>query len=267
MRFALASVLSITCCVAAELPAVPAPLPSIRVPQALIRPAMTAAADDPAWAAAVVIPALGASVKRDRAVAPVLQATQIRLLWDAESLYVRCEAVDDEIYVPHAEHDADLYQGDVAEVFLDVVGDARQYFELQVSPNNATLDQTILVTAPEPRSDADGLLVDTIRGRDLWFDRSYTMPGLRSAAAIRGSGWMVEFAIPAAAALHRLGTSSWTAGQQLRANVLRYDRPLLPGEKSPAGKRSLTAMNWAPVMDGCPHMSPQAMGKLELVGR
>ena len=133
MRLVLASLLSITCAVAAELPAVPAPLPSIRVPQSLIRPAMTAAADDPAWATAVVIPALGPSVKRDRTVAPVLQATKVKLLWDAEWLYVRFEAVDDDVYVPHAEHDADLYLGDVAEVFLDVVGDARQYFELQVT--------------------------------------------------------------------------------------------------------------------------------------
>ena len=244
----------ITCGMAAETP-------SIRVPYAAVRPALTAASDDPAWAAAVVIPALGPSIK-ERTAAPVLQATTVRLLWDAEALYIRFDALDNDIHLPFTAHDADLYKGDVAEVFLDVVGDARAYVELQVSPGNATLDQNILVTAATPRSDPEGRLVGEIRDRDLWFDRSYTMEGLRTAAAIRPEGWTVELAIPAKTALRRLGAHEWAAGQHLRANLLRYDWPLKAD-----GTRELIAMNWAPVIDGCPHLSPQAMGYLELVAK
>ncbi len=234
----------------------------VRVPQAVVRPSLTAAFDDPAWTSAVVIPALGPSVK-ERTALPALQATTVRLLWDADTLYVRFDAVDNEIHLPPVvAHDADLYKGDVAEVFLDVVGDARTYVELQVTPGNVTLDQNILVTAAQPRSDPEGRLVGEIRERDLWFDRSYTMEGLRTAAAIRPDGWTVELAIPAKSALRRLGAKQFTAGQQLRANLLRYDW-LLKAD----GTRDLIAMNWAPVIDGCPHLSPQAMGHLELVGR
>ena len=59
--------------------------PHLRVPQAVVRPALTAAADDSAWSAAVVIPALGLSLK-ERTAVPVLQPTTVRLLWDAEAL-------------------------------------------------------------------------------------------------------------------------------------------------------------------------------------
>lgn len=241
--------------------------PSLQVPFATVRPAMTAAENDPAWTTAVVIPALGSAINHERTVAQVLPSTSVRLLWDADFLYVRFAATDSEIHVPFKEHDADLYRGDVAEVFLDVVGDARQYFELQITPTNATLDQNILLTAGEPRSDKDLRLLEEIFWRHLWFDRSYTMPGLRSAASIQTTGWIAEFAIPAAAAQHRLGQKQWVAGQRVRANLLRYEWQLEQGEKAPEGKRALIALNWAPVMEGCPHLSPQAMGTLELVGK
>ena len=241
--------------------------PLLQVPQAVVRPTMTAAVNDPAWTTAAVIRALGPAINHQRTVDQVLPPTTVRLLWDADFLYVRCEATDAEIYLPFKEHDADLYRGDVAEVFLDTVGDARQYFELQVSPNNATLDQNILMTASEAHSTDDRRLVEEIFTRNLWFDRSYTMTGLRSAASIQPAGWIAEFAIPAESALHRLGQKQWKAGQSIRANVLRYEWQLEQGEKATAGKRGLIAMNWAPVMEGCPHLSPQAMGTLELVGK
>jgi hypothetical protein len=61
----------------------------------------------------------------------------------------------------------------------------------------------------------------------------------------------------------RFGKTEYSPGT-LRINFLRYDWKLDP--KDPDGKRELTAMNWSPVLYGCPHVSPKAMGYLKLVG-
>jgi len=235
-------------------------VPKIVVPKTATVPLMQAAVPMEAlWESAVLIPALKPSVRHERAIDPVPLPTQIRLLWDATYLYVRFDATDANTYLPYAKHDEPLYRGDVAEVFLDVVGDAQQWFEIQVAANNATFDQNLMLTAP-PQSDADGKLEVALLGKDFWLDLSYEMKGLKTAASQRADGWTVELAIPAATAARRLGLKQWQGGQKLRANLLRYDW----GQLDAKGERVLQAMNWARVLDGCPHISPQAMGILEL---
>jgi len=248
---------------ALELPQVVVPqvsVPQLIVPHAAVAPTLLASVPmDAAWRSAVVIPELTASKKIDRAADPKPLPTQIRLLWDATFLYVRFDATDVSTYVPFSKHDEPLYQGDVAEVFLDAVGDAHQWFEIQVAANNTTFDQNLLLTAT-PKSDADGKLDGALLGKDFWLDLSFEMTGLKTAASQRPDGWTVEMAIPAATAARRLGVQQWQAGQKLRANLLRYDW----GQPDAKGERVLQAMNWARVLDGCPHISPQAMGVLEL---
>ena len=265
----LVRLVSLTACVvvmsAAELPPqlppqLPPELPKVVVPRTTTAPQMQAAVPmEPIWESAVLIPSLKPSVRHERKSDPVPLPTQIRLLWDATNLYVRFDAVDSSTYLPYAKHDEPLYRGDVAEVFLDVVGDAQQWFEIQVAANNATFDQNLLLTAT-PKSDVDGRLHGDLLNKDFWLDLSYEMAGLKTAASLRADGWTVELAIPAASAARRLGNKQWQAGQKLRANLLRYDW----GQPDANGVRPLQAMNWARVLDGCPHTSPQAMGFLEL---
>lgn len=250
---------------AAEVPPqlpkeVPKELPKVMVPKAATAPLMQAAVPmEKIWESAVLIPSLKASVRHERTIDPVPLPTQIRLLWDATNLYVRFDAEDTSTYLPYAKHDDPLYRGDVAEVFLDVVGDAQQWFELQVAANNATFDQNLLLTGIA-KSNADGLLDGNLLDKNFWLDLSYEMAGLKTAASLRADGWTVELAIPAASAARRLGVKQWQAGQKLRANLLRYDW----GQPDANGARPLQAMNWARVLDGCPHISPQAMGFWEL---
>ena len=246
---------------AVELPPeLPKEIPKVMVPRAATAPLMQAAVPmESIWESAVLIHSLKPSVRDDRAIDPVPLPTQIRLLWDATNLYVRFDAEDASTYLPYAKHDDPLYRGDVAEVFLDVVGDAQQWFELQVAANNATFDQNLLLTGT-PKSDPNGKLDWNFLNKDLWMDLSYEMTGLKTAASLRTDGWTVELAIPASSAARRLGVKQWQAGQKLRANLLRYDW----GQPDANGVRSLQAMNWARVLDGCPHISPQAMGFLEL---
>ncbi len=239
------------------------PTPVLDVPRLAVAPAMTAASDDPAWAAAAVIPALGVSRKDAKdGVAPDPVPTEVRLGWDAQFLYIRFRCTDGEIYTPVSGRDAQLYRGDVAEVFLDVVGDGLCTVELQVNPRGDLFDQLILLTAPM-RSQPSGLLVGEVMSRDLWTDIGWNLDGLRTSAVVLpdGSGWIADLAIPAKAALRRLGLKTY-GPMELRINLMRYEWP------APAvadGKRDLLAMNWSTVQFGCPHISPSRKGTLRLV--
>ncbi len=228
---------------------------------------MDARLDDPAWEVSAVIDSLALAVGEDgRGQSPL--PTQVRLLWDAEFLYVRFIAHDAELYLPEQGRDAALDKGDVAEVFIDAVGDGRQVYELQVNPAGDLFDQLITVTAVgELESNEVGMLDGPIIERDFWPVPGWDMAGLRHAAQSRVElagqvGWMVDFTIPADAILRRLGQETLTAGTRVGAHLLRYKWAQAPvGSDAP---RRLVAMSWAPVVYGCPHISPAAMGTLRL---
>jgi len=238
-----------------------APLPKLEVPKTAVAPRMDADLDDPTWKNAALVDSLSLSVGPD-AEGKTPQPTQVRVLWDEKYLYVRFECHDKEIYAPfaggEAGRDANHYQGDVVEIFLDPVGDAQQYIELQVSPKNGVFDALFLLTA-KAESEPDGVLKREIIERNSLTFPTWNLDGLRTATALwkNGDGWTADIALPAAPLLKRLGAKTWQP-QTIRANFLRYD-PLLTNEK-----RTLVAMNWSPIMWGRPHRSPQAMGFLEL---
>jgi hypothetical protein len=239
-----------------------APRPTLVVPQAVTVPLMTAAADDPAWAAAALIANLQPAYNQDTANhdwrPDQRPATEVRVLWTANLLFVRFTAQDDDLSLPFDRRDADLYNGDVAELFLDPSGDGRALFEIGGAPNGAVYDTVTLYTgndAPNPalaREWAD-------MGRDVWFDRNWNLEGLQCAASRSATGWTVDLAVPAKGLLRRLGTETFSAGQRLRANVLRYDWPL-----GPDGQRHHLPLDWSPTAAGRPHLSPAALGTFEL---
>jgi hypothetical protein len=235
--------------------------PKLDVPRTETLPRMDATSDDPAWKDAALISSLQMSVGPDAKGKHPLP-TKIKALWDEKYLYIRFECQDKEIYAPfpggEAGRDANHYQGDVVEIFLDPVGDAQQYIELQVSPKNGVYDALFLLTT-KAESESDGVLKREIIERDSWTFPAWNLEGLRTASShwANGDGWTVDIALPAAPLLKRLGLKTWQV-QTIRANFLRYDSQLI-GEK-----RELTAMNWSPVMWGRPHRSPQAMGYLHL---
>jgi len=225
---------------------------------------MDASETDPAWASAALIPTLGVSLgKPGEGLAPI--PTQVRLLWDEKWLYIRFTCAAGEIYSPFTHHGDKLYQGDVVEVFLDPKGDAKQWLEVEVSPNNVTMEVQTVLTA-EPKSDANLLLDREIITRDWWNNVDYTLPGLRTAASVKKvgekvTGWTVDIALPGKELMRRMGSAKLSP-MTMRANFMRYEYPAPP---KPDAKRSLIAMNWAPVMWGSPHVSPSAMGYITLV--
>lgn len=237
--------------------------PRIEVPRAQLAPAIDADPEDAAWAAAAVVPRLAL-------VGPGVEAaTTVLLLWDETALYLRFVATDDGLHQPFGQtRDAKHYQGDVAEVFLDPVGDARQYYEIQVTPTGGVFDLNLLLTG-EPLSHPDGRLAGQGR-RDWWSVPEWDCPDLRHAGRVledefgATSGWIVDLAIPAAVVMRRLPRKT-IAPMTMRANLARYDWPT--GADPAAGDQQLSTLYWAPVARGNPHVSPLAMGELVLVER
>lgn len=245
------------------LPANP-PRPELTVPKATTRPAMDASPDDPAWRQAAVIESLTLSTQADPAAKAL--PTRVRVLWSDDFLYVRFECDDPAVFAPHGDtRDAHHYEGDVAEVFLDPVGDARQWFEVQQNPAGGVLDLVTVLSA-EPKTGPDLALQPWMWGREMWPDFGYAMNKLQTCAKVQPDGtgdgyrWIADFALPAPAVLRRQGRKKY-APMTLRANFLRYDGPV----DAASGKRKyLIPMNWGPVRSGLPHVSPAAMGYLHL---
>jgi hypothetical protein len=240
------------------------PPPVLAVPCVAAPPVIDGTLDDAAWAHAAIIPRLGPAhggAGKDRI---ARLPTTVRVAWDANCLYVAFACMDDHIDAdPAAKHDSDLYRHDACELFLDPVGDGRQYLEFQISPLGQTLDLVYLLTAP-PEYTAAGRLTDSFFAREVWFFREWEAAGLQVASGrLRHdgavTGWTVELAIPAAAIMKRRGLNSFVPGE-LRANFARYDWQPDPG----TGKRELLPMYWAPVAFGCPHISAGLMGRLVL---
>ena len=234
-------------------------VPALQVPRTAVPPAIDGSLTDRVWAAAAVIPAL-VPAWRAKGRDLDIPATSVRLLWDTNCLYVGFECQDSDIYCSGAlKHDDLLYKEDVCEVFIDGVGDGRQFVEIQVNPDGVNLDLMYVFTRAAAYT-RDMRLTPELCARDRWKFLEWEMPGLRTAGRRTDKGWSVELAIPAEAIMRRKGSPVFLP-TRLRANVVRYDWPLVPA----LGKRELRQANWSPVLWGNPHNAPARMGILELI--
>lgn len=242
--------------------------PVLTVVRAAAVPGMRAEAGDPAWsgpAAGVELPLLTkTSGANGRAEA---FSTRVELRWDADFLYARfwCRASETPWAPQGGKRDAPHHTGDVVEVFLDPVGDARQFVEVQVSPANGVFDKLYLLTG-EPRSGANGVLLDEVLKRAQWEFPEWTWDGLRSATAVwkqdgHMRGWIADLALPAKPLLRRLGQGSYQQGMTLRAHLLRN---ACPADSMARTGRAFLSMSWTPVPEGRPHRAPMLMGELRL---
>jgi len=166
---------------------------------------------------------------------PALQPTAVKVAWDSTDLRVLFEMTDSHIQATQTKRDGPLWEEEVAEVFLDPVGDLESYFEIEVNLLNTVVDLVI-------RKNRSGMT------KDLAWD----CDGLRTAATRQPKGWCAELSLPLrsiAAELPRVGTR-W------RVNFCRIDRP-------PVVERELTA--WSPT--GRPNFhTPERFGWLEFAG-
>lgn len=117
-------------------------------------------------------------------------ATEARLLWDDEHLYVGFQAEDPDIWATMRERDAELWHEDVVEVFIDANGSGCGYHEFEFNPLGAVLDLFVLTR-------------EATQEYNLWF--GWNSDGLKHAVAVDGTvddrtdvdrSWTVEAAIP-----------------------------------------------------------------------
>lgn len=238
-----------------------APRPHVSIPYANEVPSLAALEEDPVWKDAAVLTDFPWSLAF-RPPAPPPPPMEVRLLWRPEALFVRFVSEGSGLTAPFTGRDEKHYLGDVVEVFLDPVGDGRLYYEFQISPANQVLDQRIELRGDPGASPSLRLRPEA--ARNLKFDLAWTAEGLETASKIHPGAdgkarWVAEAKIPAAAVLAGRGPGRTFAPGILRANFLRYAPTPVP----PDGESSM--INWAVVLRGCPHLSPAAMGYLELL--
>ena len=238
-------------------------------PRSIIMPHVRAhlSADAPLtadlWAGATFTEPFGRPLADDRAapLPPGDWSTRAKFTWDAEHLYVMIESIGPRPTSPFTQHDELLHEADVAEVFLDPVGDRRHIFEFQVSPSNVTCDYHH--TWDEPATYPADRIDFPFSKAHHRFDRDWNLQDWRTTSTVtdRPDGdttWTVMMAIPLRPLLAMAGRDApLAAGQSVYVNALRYARPLRDD-----GKRVLEQYNLVPVRTGCPHHSPMAVVRL-----
>lgn len=116
-------------------------------------------------------------------------ATEARLLWDDENLYVAFLAEDANVSGAFFKDDEKLYSSNVVEIFLNPSRDSSHYDEIEVAPTNALFDASF---SGGPR-----------QGMDLsWSSRArhaVHVDGTLNQSGDVDRGWTVELAIPFAA--------------------------------------------------------------------
>jgi hypothetical protein len=189
----------------ARLPAMPALYEVTRVEAPL---QIDGKADEPAWQAA-------------RTTGPYKQpdgqplngdiAANARLLWDDAHLYVTVQVRDQDVQNKFDADDATLWEGDVAEMFVQLPGGDGKYIELQWAPNGKRFDALF-----------------TGHRQPEWQEAAKWSSAMTSAVTVDGTvgdgvgdrGWTVEAAIPWKA----LGLDKAPeAGTRLSANLYRID--------------------------------------------
>ncbi len=228
----------------AEIP----PPPEERIPLRNGDIVIDGKADDPGWRNAAAIrldrPPFGETAQ--------LRPAELRLVWDGAFLYLLFSCSDADLLPAGEKRDDPLYAGDAVEIFLDGVGDGRQFYEIQLNPSGLVCDINHFFTGETVKLDGNGLYTDWA---NVWDDPGFELAGLRVAASSDAAGYRVECAIPAAAPLRRLNRRKLAAGDRFRANFIRLDRRADGG----------TAVGcWSPTVPGRPHRSPGRMGTLIL---
>jgi hypothetical protein len=160
---------------------------AVRAVRAALPPHVDGVLDDAAWSAA---PGASGFRQRDpREGEPATEATEVRVVYDAETLYVGVLARDrepekviarllerDKIMTQGLDNEASFTGDDVVAFTLDPFHDHRNAFFFATNPNGAEFDA--LVTDESPTLNVDW--------RAVW----------RVAARRTAEGWSAEFAIP-----------------------------------------------------------------------
>lgn len=191
-------------------------------PETLVVPCARFDLEDP-WA----VPRSAAPVKLRSALdgGTVRLATSVALWFDAAYLSVLFSALDDAIVATHLEHDANLYEEDVLEVFL-APDESSVYYELEINPLGTLFDARI--------DSPDGVRA-TMRA-----DRSWSCEGLIGAIrSSNDSGGLRAVDTLLRIPFESLGSGVPSPGDVWRANFFRIDRHPIHGDEYAAWQPTL----------------------------
>lgn len=203
-----------------------APVPSYIVRRAASPVQVDGRLDDSVWASA---PSITLVMNRDGAPSPL--ATEAKLLYDDQHLYVAFRAADTNIWATMKKRDQRLWEEEVVEVFVQPNPAHPSYIEIEVNPLGTVLDIFLL--------DA---------GKPLAYE-SWNSARLKTAVRVAGKEWTAEMALPfedCVTAPHRPPRS----GDRWRLNLYRTDR-----------KPRHLDMAWSPTLQDSFHV-PARFGEI-----
>jgi hypothetical protein len=99
-------------------------------------------ASDPGWSQAPVL-----------TWGPARYATSFRALWSAVGLHLRFDATDDSPWSTMTKRDEHLWDEEVVEIFIDLDGSGRDYYELEINPKGVVCDLRMISAYPEKKGD------------------------------------------------------------------------------------------------------------------
>jgi hypothetical protein len=178
------------------------------------------------------------------------------LTWKSEGLAIAFTASDSTPAYGGFEPGTSLHRGDLFEIFVDPVGDHRQYYEIQIDPSGRThLINHVLSSKPEVLKSLR--FTESFLQRELWSNVQPEPAGMQVKSGMdTGGRWTLELFLPASGFLGRRLESGALKPSFMRMNFCRVD-----ARKD--GTHDLFV--WAEVESGCQHISPQAMGRVHLV--
>ena len=143
--------------------------------------------------------------------------TRVKMLWDADYLYIGAELVEPHVWATLTKRDTVIFYDNDFEVFMDPNGDNHEYYEMEMNALNSAWDLFL-----------DRPYRDGGRARDAW-----DIAGLKTAVRVHGTlnnpadtdtGWTVEIAMPWKALgefAHRAAPPN--RGDQWRVNFSRVE--------------------------------------------
>jgi hypothetical protein len=192
-------------------------LPAISCRKVAVAPRLEELLQETHWTKehSVVTLHLLRNVAADPLLAPKF-ATKVRCFWDEAALYVTFHCDCPDVWATKTQRDTDLWNEPVVEVFLDVLGDGKSFFEFQVNPLGTVYDAFV----PDVKRNAEWQRWSRWNCSSL--QTAVHVDGCLNDRRHRDNGWSAVFAIPLADLAAETGVPP-RAGDVWRANFCRYD--------------------------------------------
>lgn len=219
-------------------------VPAMNATFASAAPSIDGRLDEPAWANA----ASTSSFVNTMDGSPSDLGGTAKVAWDRDNLYIAFDLADTFLKATETGRDAHLWEQDCVEIMVDPDGDARNYFELQVSPVGTVFDtryDTYRQPQPFGHVDWNSEIRAQVQARGTVNDES------------DDQGYTAEIAIPWSSFVTSEGQpmSAPRAGDTWRLNFYALDT-LRHGSR---------ASSWSPPMVGDFHV-PARFGRITFVG-